>query len=173
MTNFVLLSNSSPIKNFFRVEKFSCFVPKAAILCLCVNFIQPAHGGDDKFKNLDSTSIIKIVSDDIEKNQALVTADFTRAIYDERCKFQDEISTYEINEYIKGTKALFNKDLSYVKLESPVELNENVLHFKFSELLAFNIPFNPKVKLEGELDLTRGDDGLIIKSREHWKSLSF
>ena len=40
--------------------------------------------------------------------------------------------------------------------------------FKFSEILAFNIPFNPSVFLTGRVKLSRGEDGLVTSSREFW-----
>ena len=32
----------------------------------------------------------------------------------------------------------------------------------------FNVPFNPRVDLTGKVLLTRGDDGLVVSSREFW-----
>ena len=40
--------------------------------------------------------------------------------------------------------------------------------FRFHEILAFNVPFTPKVDLTGRVDMTRGPDGLISSSREFW-----
>lgn len=74
----------------------------------------------DKQFNLPSSSLEKIVGDDITLRQALITADFTRSIYSENCKFQDEIDIYPINDYVKGTKLLFNPSLSHVDLIGPV-----------------------------------------------------
>ena len=131
------------------------------------SFLGPANALAKRF-DLSPSDIATIVADDIVKNQALVTADFTRDIYDESCTFQDEISTYEINEYVKGTKALFDPALSHVDLVGPVTATNDLVEFKFSETLAFKIPFNPKVKLTGHVELNRGKNGLITKSREHW-----
>ena len=110
----------------------------------------------------------KIVGEDITLRQALVTADFTRSIYSEDCRFQDEIDTYPIDKYIQGTKALFNADKSHVELGGPVLVLGSTVTFPFQETLTFNLPFNPSVYLTGHVDLTRGQDGLIIYSREHW-----
>ena len=106
--------------------------------------------------------------DDIEKRQALATADFTRDIYDEACTFQDEISIYEINEYVKGTKSLFNAERSHVSLTGSVYADEKSVVIPFEETLAFNLPFYPKMDVSGRVVLTRGADGLIKSSREFW-----
>ena len=60
------------------------------------------------------------MSDDITIRQALITADFTRSVYSESCQFKDEIDTYPIDDYVRGTKLLFNAGLSHVELTSPV-----------------------------------------------------
>jgi hypothetical protein len=123
-----------------------------------------------KLLKLPPAEIGAIVAKDITERQALVTADFTRAIYSENCEFQDEIDTYKIDEYVRGTKALFNDKLSHVDLvPDSVVATDDAVQFKFKETLAFNIPFNPKVTLSGRVELTRSkDDGLIVYSREYW-----
>jgi len=123
---------------------------------------------DDKLTNLPAADMAKIVAADITERQALITADFTRAIYSEKASFQDEIDTYPIDKYVQGTKALFNAGKSHVDLVGPVEANDKEVNFKFQETLAFNIPFNPKVTLSGKVTLTRGDGGLVEYSREFW-----
>lgn len=129
------------------------------------NFVVNA---DSKLRNLSPDAISRIVSEDIEKRQALATADFTRDIYDESCTFQDEIDTYEINEYVKGTKALFNAAKSHVALSAPVIADDKAIEIPFKETLAFNLPFNPKMDVSGRVLLTRGSDGLVVRSREFW-----
>eukprot|EP00808_Paulinella_micropora_P015592 g22667.t1 len=122
-----------------------------------------------KMQDLSTTAIADIVGQDITERQALITADFTRAIYDEACTFTDEIGTYKIDKYVKGTKGLFVPSKSHVDLTGPVTATDKEVTFTFSETLAFNIPFNPKVKLSGKVVLTRDPEtGLIIKSREFW-----
>lgn len=139
-------------------------------LMIAGTFSNPPVGGEvpSKQLNLDKTTIAKIVGEDITLRQALVTADFTRSIYSEDCKFQDEIDTYPIDKYIQGTKALFNADKSHVDLDGPVVVEGTTVSFPFKEKLTFNLPFNPYVYLTGHVDLTRGQDGLIAYSREHW-----
>ena len=122
----------------------------------------------DKLTNLPSAEIAKIVSEDITNRQALVTADFTRAIYNENCLFQDEIDTYPMDKYVKGTSALFNAATSHVGLVGDVTATADEISFRFQETLVFNVPFQPKVQLSGKVKLTRGKDGLIEYSREFW-----
>lgn len=114
--------------------------------------------------------VCKVISDDIVKRQALVTADFTRPLYSESCKFRDEIGEYEIDQYISGTKKLFDAKTSHVDLISSVEYAPETqkFSFQFSEKLVFNLPFRPKAVLSGRVELTKNTDGLIIYSREFW-----
>ncbi len=94
-------------------------------------------------------------------------------IYSESCIFQDEIDKYSIDQYIKGTKALFDASNSHIDLIDDVISKDNgrTISFKFKEKLTFNIPlFKPYVYLSGYVDLTRDVDsgGLITYSHEHW-----
>jgi len=118
--------------------------------------------------NLPESQFLKIVEEDITKRQALATADFTRSIYGEDATFTDEIDTYKIDEYVKGTKALFNGAQSKVELTSPVSLADGVVSYRFKETLAFKVPLSPKVDLTGKVELRRGEDGLIHRSQEFW-----
>jgi len=122
-----------------------------------------------KKSKISSEEIASIVSEDITVRQALVTADFTREIYAENCRFQDEIDTYEIEQYIQGTKALFDPSNSHVDLLGSVQADDQQVNFRFSEVLAFNIPFRPTVSLTGSVSFSRNlDTGLIEYSRERW-----
>jgi len=156
-----LLNNNN---NYYYIKSVSCILSLTLI-----NFNQDVYALDNKLVNLDNNKIASIVTDDIIKRQALITADFTRDIYNENCKFQDEIDTYEINQYIKGTKALFNAEKSHVDLIGNVEADKDFVKFAFSEKLTFNIPFSPAVTLTGKVKLTRDpENGLISYSREYW-----
>ena len=95
-------------KNF--VYKFA--LKTTAAITSGMIFFNPCYAFADKKVNLSPSQISQIVSDDITIRQALVTADFSPEIYDDKCKFQDEIDTYEYDKYVKGTKALFNVCLS-------------------------------------------------------------
>mmetsp|Transcript_17443 Transcript_17443/g.29437 ORF Transcript_17443/g.29437 Transcript_17443/m.29437 type:complete len:218 (+) Transcript_17443:160-813(+) len=153
----------------------------SAALAVCTfGGIECAYA-DSKTRNLPPSEQSRIIASDITERQALITADFTRDIYSEDCKFQDEIDTYPIDQYVKGTKALFDADKSHVDLISDVTYMKPTLPstdevsnseaqytFRFSETLAFNVPFKPKVKLSGRVELTPGADGLIKYSREFW-----
>mmetsp|Transcript_7797 Transcript_7797/g.8530 ORF Transcript_7797/g.8530 Transcript_7797/m.8530 type:complete len:215 (-) Transcript_7797:397-1041(-) len=123
--------------------------------------------------NLADREITAIIEADITERQALNTADFTRDIYDESCRFQDEIDIYPLEQYVKGTKALFNAKKSHVDLTSPVIIdgeNPRFIRFQFKEDLAFNFPIlQPIVTLSGKVTLERDEKtGLIIYSREQW-----
>ena len=102
-------------------------------------------------------------------NQFLATANFDRTLYDEACTFQDEIDTYELDKFIKGTSKLFVADRSHVDLTSPVTATDASVEFKFKEDLCFNIPFKPTVFVSGRVVLTRDpSSGLFVKYREYW-----
>ena len=106
---------------------------------------------------------------DLEEKQFLVTGALTRSIYDESCIFQDEIDTYELDKFIKGTSKLFVADRSHVDLTSPVTATSESVEFKFKEDLCFNIPFKPTVFVSGRVVLTRDlDTGLFVRYREYW-----
>ena len=134
------------------------------------SFIGIAEAVDStKLTNLSPVDISKIVAADITDRQALITADFTRSIYSEKATFQDEIDIYPINQYVTGTKALFNAANSHVDLVGSVTASAAEVNFRFKETLAFNVPFNPKVTLSGRVVLTRDEnDGLVTASREYW-----
>lgn len=127
-------------------------------------------GAGEKLVNLPDAKLLSIVSADITERQALATADFTREIYSESCTFQDEIDTYDIDDYVRGTKALFNGPASHVALASAPQISpDGTISYRFQETLAFKIPYlQPKVDLAGRVELKRGSDGLISSSREFW-----
>ena len=127
-------------------------------------------GASEKLVNLPDAKLLSIVSADITERQALATADFTREIYSEGCTFTDEIDTYAIDDYVRGTKALFNGPASHVALASAPQIApDGTISYRFKETLAFKIPYlAPKVDLAGRVELKRGSDGLISSSREFW-----
>ena len=65
-----------------------------------------ANAAAEKQRGLSATEIASIVAADVRDRQFLVTGALTRSIYDESCTFQDEIDTYTMDKYIKGTSAL-------------------------------------------------------------------
>ncbi|GMH71157.1 hypothetical protein TrLO_g13276 [Triparma laevis f. longispina] len=118
--------------------------------------------------NLTPNSIASIVKSDVLDRQFLASAKLTRSIYSESATFTDEIDTYTLPKWIKGTQALFNSENSKVLLVGDVTATENEVTFRFDENLQFNIPFKPICKLSGKVVLKRGEDGLIISYREYW-----
>jgi hypothetical protein len=127
----------------------------------------------NKQYNLSDEEIMKIISNDIIENQFLVNGQLTRNIYDEKCTFQDEIDTYELNKWISGTSKLFDSTRSKVLMVNnslkPMSNNEGI-EFRFVEYLCFNIPFvKPIVYLSGTLELKRSiTTGLITSYQEKW-----
>ena len=123
----------------------------------------------EKLRNLSPEKIGEIVKADLVERQFLATAKFTREIYDESALFTDEIDTYTLPAFIKGTSALFVADRSVVKLVGDVEASTTKVVFRFDEDLCFNIPFKPVVTVTGRCELTRDlQSGLITQYREYW-----
>ena len=74
----------------------------------------------EKLRNLPAAKLAEIVTADLVERQFLATADFTRELYDEAALFTDEIDTYTLPKFIKGTSALFVKERSAVRLVGAV-----------------------------------------------------
>ena len=131
--------------------------------------VQQARAVEPKAGKLPPKELAKRVERDLVENQFLATANFDRTLYDESCKFQDEIDTYDLDKFIKGTSKLFVKDRSHVDLTSPVTASDASVEFSFKEDLCFNIPFKPTVFVSGKVVLTREPStGLFVKYREYW-----
>ena len=141
--------------------------------------LSPAHAETHsgvtftKKRNIDERELLRIVGEDITIRQALVTADFTRALYDENCKFQTDLdtSTYTFEKYAQIAKGLFNGQKSLVGLAGPVKLDKtrNIISYPFIEKLTFNFFLSPCVYVTGRVELTRASySGLIVYSREIW-----
>jgi len=132
--------------------------------------LQPAPvAADDKLRNLPAARMAEIIQADLVERQFLATADFTREIYDEGATFTDEIDTYTLPKFVKGTSALFVKEKSQVRLVGEVQADAQQVVFRFDEDLCFNIPLNPVVTVTGRCVLTRdAESGLIVKYREYW-----
>jgi len=131
--------------------------------------VAPCFAQDNKQRNLPPEQLAAIIEKDVSERAFMVSADLTRSVYDEKCTFTDEIDTYEIDKFIKGTKALFlGPPYSRLSLTSPVEATDTDVKFTFSEDLVFNIPFKPVMSLTGRMQMKRGPDGLITSYREFW-----
>ena len=74
----------------------------------------------EKLRTLPAAKLAEIVTADLVERQFLATADFTREVYDEAALFTDEIDTYTLPKFIKGTSALFVKERSVVRLVGAV-----------------------------------------------------
>jgi hypothetical protein len=101
----------------------------------------------------------------------MVGADISRSVYDESATFTDEIDTYEMDQWIKGTKRLFVADKSHVDLvPDSMQVTDTQVTFRFTEDLTFNIPLLlPKVYLSGTVELKRDPKtGLITSYQEKW-----
>jgi|TARA_B110000090_G_C13271605_1_gene404368 hypothetical protein len=185
MKAFLLLLGFCAACIVVRVDSYSFSGPRllkaatkiAAGLGLGLALLNPSDNAfaDSKLRGVKDEFACKLVADDITLRQALITADFSRDLYSESATFKDEIDTYRIDQYIKGTKALFNPKKSHVDLVGDVSVipDSNTVTFKFSETLSFNIPFNPRVSLTGYVELFRDSEGIITKSVEHWDQSVF
>lgn len=123
-----------------------------------------------KLTNLSNDELAKIITEDVTTRQFLASADLTREIYDESAMFTDEIDTYTLPKWVKGTKQLFVASRSEVTLTpDTLKVTDEEASFRFSEYLCFNIPFKPVVYLSGTLILKRDKStGLITSYQEIW-----
>ena len=123
---------------------------------------------DKKRTGLSPTDIAAVVTSDVEERKFMVTADFDRTVYSEKCTFTDETNSFEINKFVSGTEKLFVGSASSLRLTSPVVATADAIDFTFAEELVFNIPLKPIVSLTGRMHMTRDSDGLIDSYREYW-----
>ena len=175
----LLTQSSTTRKDFFNqvVEKSSIF----ATAILGTNFPtnsniawaaeKQAGQQQEKQYNLLPQAIAEIVSKDMTENSFLTNGQLTRSIYDEKATFTDEIDTYTLPQWIKGTSRLFVPPPkgSRVGLVGDVIATDEKVEFQFEEDLMFNIPFNPTVFVSGKVILERDvNSGLITSYREFW-----
>eukprot|EP00554_Chaetoceros_debilis_P014527 CAMPEP_0194117950 /NCGR_PEP_ID=MMETSP0150-20130528/33517_1 /TAXON_ID=122233 /ORGANISM="Chaetoceros debilis, Strain MM31A-1" /LENGTH=187 /DNA_ID=CAMNT_0038809153 /DNA_START=62 /DNA_END=622 /DNA_ORIENTATION=- len=125
---------------------------------------------EDKQFNLPPNEIGAIVEKDLVENAFLTNGKLTRSIYDEKAIFTDEIDTYTLDKWMKGTARLFvGPPGSRVSMVGPIEASDQAVTFRFEEDLMFNIPFKPVVNLSGKVVLERDEKtGLITSYREFW-----
>jgi hypothetical protein len=110
-----------------------------------------------------------IVKSDIIDRQFLATGNLTPSIYKKTATFTDEIDTYEMDQWVKGTQKLFVGEKSDVRLVGDVEVSPEKVEFRFDEDLMFRIPFRPVVALSGKVVLKRDPEtGLICSYQEFW-----
>jgi len=101
-----------------------------------------SQASDEKLTNLSNEDLKSIIESDLKKD-FLVSADITRAVYDESATFTDEIDTYTMDKWIKGTKALFVAEKSKLDIVGDVSVDSEKAEFRFREDLMFRIPFRP------------------------------
>jgi hypothetical protein len=110
-----------------------------------------------------------IVKADMVDRQFLVTGNLTPSIYKKTATFTDEIDTYQMDQWMKGTQKLFVGEKSDVRLVGDVEVSPDKIEFRFDEDLMFRVPFNPIVSLSGKVVLKRDTEtGLISSYQEFW-----
>jgi hypothetical protein len=99
----------------------------------------------EKLVGVSDERIAALVEADLVDNQFLVNGKLTRAIYDEKALFTDEIDTYTLEKWQVGTSRLFVGAESHVDLVGKVTATPQEVSFRFDEVLAFNVPLHPKV----------------------------
>lgn len=117
---------------------------------------------------LSDKELKDIIISDVVNRQFLVTGNLTPTVYRSTATFTDEIDTYAMNQWIKGTQKLFVGKKSNVRLVGDVEVTPRAVEFRFDEDLCFNIPFQPVVALSGKVVLERDAGGYITSYREFW-----
>jgi hypothetical protein len=128
----------------------------------------PSASTDSKLTNLSNEELASKITSDIVEKQFLVTGNLSRELYDEGATFTDEIDTYTLEQWMKGTSKLFVPTKSHIDYDSLKVSNEQVT-FLFTENLCFNIPLLlPTVYLSGKVILERGPNGLITSYKEQW-----
>jgi hypothetical protein len=130
------------------------------------NTEQPAK----KQLNLSNEDLAQAIASDISNNQFMVSGAVTRSLYLESATFQDEIDTYQMDAWIKGTQKLFVGEKSHVDLvDGSLQVSPTAVNFRFKEYLQFRIPFRPTVYLTGQVVLKRDlATGLISSYQEIW-----
>jgi len=177
-------SSSSTTRSDFIHQAWqkSCIIissSSASILTSTQN-ANAVTSSEGKQYNLSPEAIAQIVSNDLVQNSFLTNGKLTRSIYDEKATFTDEIDTYTLPQWIKGTSQLFvgppttsgkggKRSGSRVGLVGDVIATNEKVEFRFEEDLMFNIPFNPIVFVSGKVVLERDlKSGLITSYREYW-----
>jgi len=127
-------------------------------------------GGRTTRLGLTDEQLKDVVKSDLLEKQFLVTGQLTPSIYLPTAKFTDEIDTYEMDQWMKGTQKLFVGEKSSVRLVGDVNVSPSKVEFEFDEDLVFRIPFlYPVVHLSGKVILERDEKSGYIRSyREFW-----
>lgn len=164
--------SSSPISNRSDFLRTSA---AAAAGCLVAGTFtignpSPVNALDEKLIGISNEKLKEIVKKDIVENQYLCNGKLTRSIYDESATFTDEIDTYGLDQWMKGTQKLFVGENSEVRLVGDLDVTDAAINFKFDEDLQFRIPpVYPTVSLTGRVELKRDSKtGLITSYQEFW-----
>jgi hypothetical protein len=153
------LARREALRTFGGVLLASTIAPLAA----------PAAAAEEpKLRGLTDAQLKKRLLTDITEHRFMVTGKLSKELYADTAKFTDEIDTYDLESYVRGTGQLFDGDRSEFKLVGDVDISGKTVRYKFDEILSFRIPLQPRSRVSGVVELTRGDDGLIEKYREYW-----
>jgi len=155
-------------KAFFRATIASASTVVLPSWLLTTNTQAAVAAAIDEKLGISDDELKAIVTSDILEKQFLVTGDITRSIYKPSATFTDEIDTYNLDQWVKGTQKLFVGSKSDVRLVGDVLVSPEKVEFRFDENLCFNIPFKPVVSLSGKVVLDRDDSGFITSYREFW-----
>jgi hypothetical protein len=150
-------------KDFLLKSAAAAFALAAPVLSQS----QPASAEEKLgFSDAELKAIVKA---DMVDRQFLVTGNLTPSIYKKTATFTDEIDTYQMDQWMKGTQKLFVGEKSDVRLVGDVEVSPDKIEFRFDEDLMFRVPFNPIVSLSGKVVLKRDTEtGLISSYQEFW-----
>ena len=162
------LSSASSRRDFFQ----SSAAAAATSFAFVGGVLQaplPARAADSGKLDLTDEQLKEIVKSDLLEKQFLVTGKLTPSIYSPGATFTDEIDTYQMDQWMKGTQKLFVGEKSEVRLVGDVDVSPSKVEFRFDEDLMFRVPFRPTVHLTGRVELARdADTGYISSYREFW-----
>lgn len=130
--------------------------------------VAPPMGAAAETLDLSDDQLKAIIKSDILDRQFLATGNISREIYLPTATFTDEIDTYGLDQWTKGTQKLFVGEKSSVRLLGDIDVTKKKIEFRFDEDLMFRIPFRPTVSLSGTVILERDPSGYISSYREFW-----
>ncbi|GKY91901.1 hypothetical protein MPSEU_000161700 [Mayamaea pseudoterrestris] len=164
------LTLALPLQTQTSRQKFlQNFVSSAASAALVAfSSSLPAHADAADKLGLTDNELKEVIRSDIVDRQFLATANLTPSIYRSTATFTDEIDSYGMQQWIKGTRKLFVGAKSQVRLVGDVNVTPEKAEFRFEEDLCFNIPFQPVVALSGKVVLERDEGGFITSYKEIW-----
>lgn len=164
------LSLPTGIKTVSRKEFFQ--LPFVASIAGATVFLGASPAADaveiEGKLGFTDAQVKEIVKSDVLDRKFLATGDLTRSIYRPTATFTDEIDTYKLDQWVKGTQRLFVGDKCTVRLVGDVDVTPEKIEFRFDEDLMFRIPFTPVVSLTGSIVLSRDEAGYITSYKENW-----